>query len=165
MIWMILGSSVYPVKSDRQLKYLQQQHPNGKFFNGTEPIAMVAYNFQKQFIPALLSGEKHHTIRAEGKRRHAHPGETLQIYTGQRTKHCQKLFETQCTGIQSVYMYVDSQGVFNVEIDGKPLELHEIEQLAVDDGFEEMDGLIRFFESTHGFPFQGFLISWNPPKT
>ena len=39
MIWMIFGKSVYPVTSDEQLKQLQAQHPSGKFFNGTKPIA------------------------------------------------------------------------------------------------------------------------------
>ena len=125
---------------------------------------MVAYNFQKQFVPNLLDGSKTQTIRAVGKRRHVREGETIQIYTGQRTQHCQKLFETKCTGVHAIDMYIDSEGVFNIEVDSMPLELNEIEQLAVDDGFDEMDGLIRFFQSTHGFPFQGVLIQWEPPK-
>lgn len=124
---------------------------------------MVAYNFQKQFVPLLLDGSKPQTIRALGKRRHARKGDTVQIYTGQRTKHCQKLFEAECIKSQSVCMYIDSEGSFNVELNGIPLELNEIEKLAVDDGFEEMDGLIRFFEAAHGFPFEGVLICWDPP--
>lgn len=52
---------------------------------------MPAYNFQKQFAPLVESGQKRQTIRAIGKRRHARPGESLQLYTGQRTKACRKL--------------------------------------------------------------------------
>ena len=48
--------------------------------------AVVALNFKQQFIPPILSGAKRQTIRAIGRRRHAIPGETLQLYTGMRTK-------------------------------------------------------------------------------
>lgn len=53
---------------------------------------MPAYNFRKQFAPLVESGQKRQTIRTIGKRRHARAGEPLQLYTGQRTKACRKLF-------------------------------------------------------------------------
>lgn len=52
---------------------------------------MVAYNFQSQFVEAIRNGSKSHTIRRNGKRRHARPGESLQLYSGMRTKACKKI--------------------------------------------------------------------------
>jgi hypothetical protein len=48
---------------------------------------MVAYSFNRRFVPAIESGIKSQTIRAP-RRRHARPGEWLQLYTGMRTKSC-----------------------------------------------------------------------------
>lgn len=54
---------------------------------------MAAYNFQKRFATLIESGDKNHTIRRIGKRRHASPGEAIQLYTGMRTKFCRKLLD------------------------------------------------------------------------
>lgn len=48
---------------------------------------MVAYSFNRRFVQAIESGIKSQTIRAP-RRRHARPGERLQLYTGMRTKAC-----------------------------------------------------------------------------
>lgn len=46
---------------------------------------MGLYNFQKRFVPFILSGAKTHTIRA--LRAHPDkPGDTLHLYTGLRQK-------------------------------------------------------------------------------
>lgn len=45
---------------------------------------MVAYSFQKRFVEPIRSGRKRQTIRADRKR-HARPGEVLQLYSGMRT--------------------------------------------------------------------------------
>ncbi|MEJ0016825.1 MAG: ASCH domain-containing protein [Acetobacteraceae bacterium] len=47
---------------------------------------MVAYSFKRDFAAPILAGIKRQTIRAD-RRRHARPGEVLQLYTGMRTKH------------------------------------------------------------------------------
>jgi hypothetical protein len=51
---------------------------------------MVAYSFQKMFAEDIRFGFKTHTVRDERKR-HARPGEMLQLYTGMRTKHCRPI--------------------------------------------------------------------------
>jgi hypothetical protein len=58
-------------------------------------MVMVAYSFQKQFVPAIISGKKRQTIRAFGKRRHAYVGEPIQLYVGMRTKQCAKIIPDQ----------------------------------------------------------------------
>lgn len=46
---------------------------------------MVAYSFQPRFLGPIRSGEKTQTIRLPRKR-HARPGEALQIFTGPRMR-------------------------------------------------------------------------------
>ncbi len=64
---------------------------------------MVAYSFDRRFVPAIVSGAKRQTIRAH-RARHARPGETLQLYTGMRTRQCRKIVERDpvCTRIDEV---------------------------------------------------------------
>ena len=54
---------------------------------------MVAYNFQEQFVAAIVDGRKRQTIRAIGKKRHAEPGERIQLYTGMRQPGCRKIID------------------------------------------------------------------------
>lgn len=117
---------------------------------------MVAYNFKKQFAPAVKSGCKLQTIRAMRKR-HAMPGEAIQLYTGMRTKSCQKLIspDPTCKAIRPIKITVDS-----VWVDGVILLRHEVERLAIADGFDGIPDFMRFFKETHGLPFEGVLIEW-----
>ena len=50
---------------------------------------MVAYSFNSRFEVAIREGWKTQTIRA-GRKRHARPGEMLQLFCGMRTAHCRK---------------------------------------------------------------------------
>lgn len=68
---------------------------------------MVAYNFQKRFVPHIqaglepgpwLPGMKRHTLRLprSGRSRHARPEEALQLYTDQRSKRAWKIGNAVC---------------------------------------------------------------------
>jgi hypothetical protein len=48
---------------------------------------MVAYSFNPIFVGPILAGTKRQTIRAERKR-HARPGEAMQLYTGMMRWWC-----------------------------------------------------------------------------
>lgn len=128
---------------------------------------MPAYNFQKQFAPLVESGQKRQTIRAIGKRRHARPGESLQLYTGQRTKACRKLIspDPECVSVQAVYMFKiierrrDSHA-YQLYLDGELVFWDEVQTIASADGFENSTEFFNFFEDAHGMPFRGFLIKW-----
>lgn len=119
---------------------------------------MVAYNFKACFAPLVESGKKRQTIRAEGKRRHARPGDRLQLYTGMRTKACRKLLnpEPECTSSQPIEIH----SRLKMLIDDIPQTLTEMRQVALNDGFESLEAFHDFFESVHGFPFKGKLIKW-----
>jgi len=60
---------------------------------------MVAYSFKREFAPAIILGRKRQTVRAH-RRRHARPGETMQLFTGMRTRQCCKIIpDPVCTNI------------------------------------------------------------------
>jgi hypothetical protein len=130
-------------------------------------ITMPAYNFQARFASMVESGLKRQTIRAIGKRRHACPGDSLQLYTGQRTKQCRKLVSPDpvCVAVQSVYIYKVVQrrhdnAVYQMYIDGKFVFQHEAAVIAEADGFEDKSDFFTFFEEAHGMPFHGVMIQW-----
>lgn len=58
---------------------------------------MVAYSFNARFELPIVTLRKTGTIRNVGKRRHAKPGETLQLYTGMRTRACRLLATAVCS--------------------------------------------------------------------
>lgn len=132
---------------------------------------MVAYNFQPQFVPVIISWEKHQTIRAARKKRHAHVGERLQLYSGQRTKNCQKLFDNDpiCNAVDSVEIYITDGGkIEQIVLNGRNLNSHEIEDFAKADGFMSVNGLTardamgEFFLDYHGSGlFRGKVIRWS----
>ncbi|EKV02364.1 hypothetical protein Lepto7375DRAFT_4592 [Leptolyngbya sp. PCC 7375] len=116
---------------------------------------MVAYNFKQQFAPLIRSGAKQQTIRARRKNRHAIAGEPVQLYTGMRTKSCIKLIDPDplCRAV----LPISIDGV-EVLIDGTPLMGEELEELAVEDGFNSFKELAEFFKPR--MPFEGVLIAW-----
>lgn len=111
---------------------------------------------------------KRQTIRAVGKRRHARPGETLQLYTAMRTKQCKKIGEARCTAVLPIRIMVNEHSM-PVEVDGRhvgvgshdyPGGLRELAQL---DGFEHAEDMHEFWKKEHGLgEFSGVLIKWEP---
>ena len=102
---------------------------------------MPAYNFQKQFSPMVLDGSKVHTIR----RRRKNPtkvGDALMLYTGMRTKACEKLMDAVCTAVVPIIIFPRLPGVV---INGEPLSYGDIERLAVRDGFADVSSFFSFF--------------------
>ncbi|MDP9590102.1 UNVERIFIED_ORG: hypothetical protein J2W19_002658 [Shinella zoogloeoides] len=143
---------------------------------------MVAYNFKKYFAPQIADLSKTHTIRGN-RRRHAHVGEPVQLYTGLRTKYAGKIIDDPvCIAvIPIVIMSTDliDAGIAYIEIDGRPLHRDEIEPFAISDGFDpaRLVGLApraligataretmgRFWRSSnHGSRFEGVIVRWRP---
>lgn len=124
-----------------------------------------AYNFTKRFAQLVESGEKSQTIRAFGKRRHAEPGDRLQLYTGMRTKACRKLIEPDpiCSACLAVEIRRFRSGKRKIKITGAgALALGDV---ALADGFGCMDELIDWVENAYGLPFYGVLIRWDASET
>lgn len=147
---------------------------------------MVAYSFQKQFAEPILSGQKLQTIRAPRKR-HARPGETLQLFTGMRTRHCKKIAEKKCVAVLPVVImfdlfngrvFVHKDYPFKTEDNLWRMDCQIIEEnhyylqankedFARRDGFESWDHMAAFWAQHHGMGkpndyFVGVLIGWWP---
>ncbi|MFZ2809435.1 MAG: hypothetical protein WAZ60_23875 [Desulfosalsimonadaceae bacterium] len=117
--------------------------------------------FKKRFAPMVESGTKRQTIRAKRKDGHnPHPGQTLYLYTGLRTKSCRKLGTAPCKSVEEIT--VDCYGI---NVSGIWLTWMERESMAKADGFENFQEMREFFSREHHVDlvkdgFSGLLIKW-----
>lgn len=128
---------------------------------------MVAYSFKAQFRPPILAGTKRHTVRNDRKR-HARPGEELQLYTGMRTRQCLIIGRAICEDVRSISLWFDEdpemEGIVTPGF-GYPGGL---EGFAIADGFESWAALKAFWRANHpsiwkpdgSATFDGKLIMW-----
>ena len=135
---------------------------------------MVAYSFKQRFIRRIETGlgirtdedftllhpAKTQTIRAEGKRRHAKPGEVLQLYYGMRTRQCKLIGVAKCVEVLPIIIW----DTFAIIVDGKVLTARQIKKFASADGFDDLDDMRLFWKAEHGAfeKFEGRLIKWEP---
>lgn len=131
---------------------------------------MPSLNFKDCFAEDVEYGIKRQSIRAPRKdgRAHAKVGDTLKLYTGQRTKDCRLLGEATVTRIAKVV--IEATGM---KLDGRylPATLISRDQVEPTDGeFAQADGFADFvemrdfFEELHGLPFEGVVIYWSEPR-
>lgn len=123
---------------------------------------MVAYSFAARFAAPILAGTKRQTIRAD-RRRHARPGEELQLYTGMRTRHCKLIGRAFCVEVQPIVLVFDDA---NPDAEGYRLPRYQMQvsrdDLARADGFTNWADMRAFWRVQHpGIDrFEGFLIEW-----
>jgi hypothetical protein len=128
---------------------------------------MVAYNFRDKFALDIEQKIKCQTFRPPRKR-HAKPGEPLQLYTGMRTKNCRKLLTPDpiCKSVKdwritpeagllpgypySAYLYPLESCI--------PLKAEEVNAIAKADGFTSAVEFFSFFFETYGFKFPIDLV-------
>lgn len=126
---------------------------------------MVAYSFKARFENLIVEGLKQQTIRANRKR-HARPGEPVQLFCAMRTKHCRKLVSPDpvCFSVLSIRIEIDCavKGyVRSIVLDGELLCDADVGALARADGFADTLEFGRFWYDTHGDGvFEGVLIRW-----
>ena len=124
---------------------------------------MVAYSFQRRFVPLIRAGVKLQTIRAE-RERHARPGERLQLFTGMRTAHCMKIMhDPVCTMVLPCRISFASGRIARIETGQVPVR--DLDHFAVLDGFADIDDMTHFWLERHGTKaFQGVVIEWAMPR-
>lgn len=138
---------------------------------------MVAYSFAPRFCLAVEALAKRQTVRGH-RRRHARPGEPVQLYAGMRTRHCRKLVERDpiCASVDAIEIVVEPSHpstIASIAIAGAALTDAEIEAFANTDGFPAEDlpfagksarqAMGEFWLSAHGAGlFRGVLIKWRP---
>lgn len=137
---------------------------------------MVAYSFKRLFVPAIRIGlgidpqdpeagarrPKRQTIRANGLRAHARPGDELQLYCAQRTKHCFLIGRARCVAAKPIRI------IFNpvhpiIYVGGSPYRKN-LQTFAQDDGFASWRELREFWNENHRGveEFEGMIIFWKP---
>lgn len=125
---------------------------------------MVAINFQARFADDVEYGAKCQTIRAKAR---CKPGDSLQLYTGMRTKECRKLRDATCQSVTpiricSTEMFIDGRRLYAGNALRGDVEDHD-NDFAKKDGFSGFMEMADWFAQTHGpLPFDGFLIKWRP---
>lgn len=122
---------------------------------------MVAYSFKSRFAAPILAGTKAQTIRADRKR-HARPGELVQLYIGMRTRQCRRLGEARCVEVLPVKM--DLIVGLVMAGDGWIRQIPDLHALARQDDFQDWWELVAFWVAEHpGVDlFEGVLIRWQP---
>lgn len=149
---------------------------------------MVAYSFKKRFVTPIRVGlglpvrdedqdhdgatillPKRQTIRAVGKRRHALPGEAVQLYTGMRTQICRMIGVARCKEVRDIVLTFREP--CTVAIGSASLQQRhayyfgdELNEFARRDGFAGWPDMVAFWRSEHGHAeiFFGVLVEWEP---
>jgi hypothetical protein len=125
---------------------------------------MVAYSFQKEFEAPIRSGVKAQTIRPDRKR-HARPGETIQLYTGQRTRHARLIGTAICRSVGAIEIDFRFKEVrFNYLSSRVLMGPAGVDSFAVSDGFANWIAMQAFWRQKHGdaLPvFSGVLVVWH----
>lgn len=127
---------------------------------------MVALNFKPEFVIAIDGGQKTRTIRRIRKSGNPKRGDLLQLFTGLRTKACEKIRDVTCTRVTPVEIHYEG-----IKLDGHWLyagwaprdadpEAYDYD-FARADGFESFGDMVEFFEKQYGLPFKGQLIEWS----
>ncbi len=120
---------------------------------------MVAYSFKARFAGPIEDGSKGQTIRNDRKR-HARPGEELQLYTGMRTKSCRLVGRKTCVTVEPVEIDVQPEGIVSIVVAGR--EIGDMEAFARRDGFVDLRDMSAFWLAEHGVKrFSGVVISWS----
>jgi hypothetical protein len=125
---------------------------------------MVAYSFRPRFVDPILGGRKRQTIRAIGRRRHARPGDQLQLYTGMRTKDCRLIGRATCIDVVEVWLRFDADA--NRErVTTRPSRVVDLDEFARRDGFADWAEMKGFWRTAHeaafaAGAFAGIMICW-----
>src|SRR6476660_5404138 len=120
---------------------------------------MALINFSREdFVKAVANGSKHFTIR-QLRKKPVKKGETLQLYTGLRTKQARKLREAVCTNVGDIKIE-NKRKEFLFLLENKPLSLEEVQDISNKVGFDSVEDWIEYFKNKYKFPFKGQLIEW-----
>lgn len=125
---------------------------------------MVAYSFNKRFVPGIMSGVKDGTIRAprRGVQPHARLGQEIQIYTGLRTKHVRLIGRATCLATEQVILRLRDGQVCFPQTAESLIADDDLATFARRDGFVSWSDLVAFWRATHPGvdEFHGVQVWW-----
>ena len=97
------------------------------------------------------------TIRAKRKKP-IQKGDSLYLFSGQRTKYCQRLGKVICRKTEAFVIEEESPGIYKIIINGTILSEMVAHEVALEDGFTALGEMIKWFRKKYGFPFIGQRI-------
>ena len=115
--------------------------------------------FKPHFIEPIANNIKIHTIR-EDKPNRWKKNNLIHFATGVRTKNYNNFQIGICVSTQRFEIRYYSY-LFRVTIDDRTLSYGEIETLAINDGFNNVQELLDFFDNKD---FEGKIIHWTDFK-
>jgi hypothetical protein len=118
---------------------------------------MGMYGFKRQFVPLIVNGTKHHTIRARRKIEDI-PGSIMHLYYDLRQPSCTLIARVPCVKVAGVY--IPNRRV--IQIDGQWLDYNQRQMIAESDGFTCFEEMSGFFAGR--LPFEGKIYHWKPLK-
>ena len=121
---------------------------------------MPAYNFSQEFAGDVENRRKTQTIRMSDKG--AKVGDSVYLYTGQRTKQCRQLGTATLIALDSISLY-DTY----VRLNGSLItEQSTLNLLARADGFRDYEAMASWFKIKYKIksltldPIHGYLHAW-----
>lgn len=117
----------------------------------------MVLGFKKQFVAPILAGTKIHTLREDLSGRWK-AGMLIQMATGVSTKNYNCFMNSQCLSTQKVEIIRKSDYLNEtvVKVDGRELNMDEVKQLALNDGFDCLASFWLWFSDG----FSGNIIHW-----
>lgn len=119
----------------------------------------MVIGFKKQFVRPIMAGTKKHTIR-EDKTNRWKAAMGIHMAVGVRTKNYYNFLWQQCISVQPIIIKRFNEVEFNVKIGERWLDSMEIEQLAINDGFDCLEDFMDWFNKD----FTGKIIHWTNLK-
>lgn len=117
----------------------------------------MVIGFKERFVKPILAKSKKHTIRKDSYNRWK-IGMKMHMATGMRTKKYNQFHEDTCKSIQEIEIERVSDYLHHtiVKIDGRKLTENEVQQLAWNDGFDNLVDFWMWFADG----FKGKIIHW-----
>jgi hypothetical protein len=105
---------------------------------------MVAFNFSPEFVDDIAARRKRQTLRRSAR---ARVGDTLQLYTGQRTKDCRKIVDDDPVCIRTAAVELREDALY---FDGHRQASDSAESYAQFDGFKNYAEMREWFLNRYG---------------
>jgi hypothetical protein len=124
---------------------------------------MPALNFKSRFAPLIRKGKKPFTLRAFRKdNRDPKAGQTLFMFTGQRTKQCRRIGKRPCVFTCKVRLLYHWLAIDHPDGESFMLWPH-LEQFAQLDGFKSYAEFCEFHGIHDGMKVKTInMIGWKP---
>lgn len=112
---------------------------------------MGAYNFQKEFEPAIKNGTKIGTVRARRKNGYLPKSQdVIRLYVGMRTKGCRLIAEVTVRDVVPITINTTDEGQVEVRIATHRLSRNELLAFAKAEGFKSVADFASFFYNKLG---------------